>query len=158
MIQLPDGKRRGRAVAGAVGLVTASGYVFISAGLPFGTRVSPGSAIFPISIGIVFAVVSLLTVAEAFVSEAIRGDVEWPTGASAVKSAATVITLAIYVGLIPYLGLLIASAIFIVAVIKILKPIPLIRALMLSGLITAGIYGLFYRVFALPLPIGPWGF
>ena len=76
-----DGKRRGRIVAGGLGLLLGLWFSWYTwSNVPFGTQDRPGAGVFPLVVGIGMVVVSVMTVVEALRTDQVSGEIRFPTG------------------------------------------------------------------------------
>jgi putative tricarboxylic transport membrane protein len=144
--------RRGRAILGTIGFVLAVGYTWTAFQLPFGTEQQPGAAIFPVVVGIAFALVSVGTVIEAFVLKSEVKTLVLPTGADARRLIVVMGAFVGYVVLLPFLGHLIASMVFGVVSVRMLSTRSWLYSAIAGCLIGAAIYFVFVVLLGVRMP------
>jgi putative tricarboxylic transport membrane protein len=111
---------KGRLVAACVGLLLSLGYLWQALQLPFGTESRPGAAPFPVAVGTAFALISVLTAAEALRMRHEEVTFELPRGPVLRKLLLVVAALVGLLVLLPVLGLLPSGAAFAVVALRIL--------------------------------------
>jgi len=127
-------------------------YSYVS--LPLGTHSNPGPGYFPMLLGIVVAVLALVVLAQGRRSPAFR-DLRWPGFTHSAGIAACCIFA---IPAIEYLGYRITMMLILLFLFGALERLKLWLALVLSGSLTLGSYGLFHILLNVPLPIGVLGF
>lgn len=152
-----DGKRKGRLVVGVSGFLLSVGYLVEVQKLSWGTMAQPGSAVFPLLLGVALAAVSLLIIGESARAGSVTGSVDLPRGADRKRILGLVAALAGYVVLLPVLGFILASAGFAVAVLRLLSGLSWLRTAVLAIVVTAATYLLFALVLGVLLPKGVLG-
>lgn len=75
-----DQRRRGRVVLGAMSLAGAIGYLAAAQNMPRGDLATPGPGMFPIGVGALWIIASLVVVVEAIFSEQDAGSLDIPQG------------------------------------------------------------------------------
>src|SRR5687768_14652567 len=98
-------------IVGGTGLLVSVGYLIMAAKLPFGRLDQPGAGVFPVFVGIVLTIASLVTLREGWLSSE-RGTIEFPAGADRVRVICLVALLVGFFFALPWLGQLISSALF----------------------------------------------
>lgn len=99
-----DSKRRGRIVAGLFGLMLGICFSWYTwSNVPFGTQDRPGAGAFPLVVGIGMVVVSVLTIAEALLTDQVSGDIRFPTGEMRRTVLLMAVTLVAFVALYEFL-------------------------------------------------------
>ena len=134
---------KGRLVAACVGLLLSLGYLWQALQLPFGTESRPGAALFPVTVGIAFAVVSVLTAAEALRMRPEQVTLDLPRGPVLRKMLLVVAALVGLLVLLPVLGLLPSGAAFSVVVLRIMGARSWHRAALYGCVLGAAVYLVF---------------
>ncbi len=153
-----DQKRKGRVVAGAVGILLSIGYTVQATQLPLGTRSEPGAAVFPLIVGVSFAIVSLLTILEAWRTEAVTGSIELPSGKDRRRPVLLLALFFSYAVALPFLGQLLASTLFVATLLRLLSDLSWPRIVLYTVAISSLTYWLFVMLLRVPMPGGFLGF
>lgn len=152
-----DGKRKGRIVAGAVGFLFSVGYTLQATQLPFGELSSPGAAVFPMIVGVSLIVISLLTILEAWRTEAVTGSIEFPTGKDLLRLLLAALSVISYIVILPFLGQLLTSFLFVAALLRLLSELSWVRIILYTAAISLLSFWFFVELLGVPLPSGILG-
>lgn len=150
-----DGKRKGRIVAGVLGLlfgVLFTWYTWID--LPMGTQDRPGAGVYPLVVGIALVVVSLLTIVEAWSTDQITGELRLPQGDKARRALLMAAALIAFIALYQFLGQYIASSLFMIAALFVLGTRSWVRNVCYGTAIGVGISAFFVELLGVRLPEG----
>jgi putative tricarboxylic transport membrane protein len=153
-----DGKRKGRIVTGVLGLLLGawfSWYTWVD--LAMGTQDRPGPGVFPLVVGVALAVVSLFTIAEAWVTDQITGEIRLPRGEKRRKALLMAAALIVFVACYQFLGQYIASSLFMIAALFILGTRSWVRNVLYGTAIGVGISAFFMELLGVRLPEGVLG-
>ena len=148
--------RRGRLIAGLVGLLVSLGYGHQAwTTLPMGKMRQPGAAVFPLIVAALMAVSSLMILLEEMRSlRSEEGPLGLPRGAGLHRLLGVVATLVGY-GVMAYLvGHLIASVILCLALVHLINPGSWLRTVVIGLAISLSTYGMFVWMLGVPLPRG----
>jgi putative tricarboxylic transport membrane protein len=104
--------RNGRAAAGALGLLVAGAYLVEGWGLRSGSMDAPGPGIFPLVVGLLFALVSLGVIVDALLAKE-PGAATFPTGPDLRRLLIISAAFVTYVVLLNVLGFALATAFFV---------------------------------------------
>ena len=139
-------------IFGGVGLMLAAFFIWGATEIELSFISDPfGPRAFPIMIGIVLAVSSLVVIVRPGVSP------EWPALPKLAEIALAIVVMAAYAILLPELGFVIATALASAFLTWRLGTRPVWSAV--SGiLISGGIYTVFHLILGLSLARGPLGF
>ena len=148
--------RRGRLIAGLVGLLLSLAYGQQAwSTLPMGKIRQPGAAVFPLIVAALMAVSSLMILFEemrALDSE--EAPLVLPSGAGLHRLLGVGATLVGY-GVMAYLvGHLIASVILCLALVHLINPGSWVRTVVIGLAISLSTYGMFVSMLGVPLPRG----
>jgi putative tricarboxylic transport membrane protein len=127
-------------------------YSYVS--LPLGTHSNPGPGYLPMLLGIVIAILALIILAQGRRAPAFR-DLNWPGFSHSVGIVACCIFAILAMESLGYRITMLLILLFLFGVLERLK---IWLALILSGVLTLGTYGLFHNLLNVPLPIGVLGF
>lgn len=144
--------RRGRALVGTIGFAVSIGYLLQAFALPFGTQAQPGAAVFPVLVGFAFALVSLMTIAEAFMLRTEVKTLELPKGKDARRLLLIALTFVGYIVLLPILGHLVASILFGLLSVRILGDKSWRFSLITGAAIGVVVYAAFVLLLSVPMP------
>lgn len=122
--------------------------------LPLGSHSNPGPGYFPMLLGIVVAILALVILVQGRRSLAFR-DLRWPGFTHGAGIAACCIFAILAMESLGYRITMLLILLFLFGVLERLK---IWLALVLSGGLTLGTYGLFHILLNVPLPIGVLGF
>ncbi len=153
-----DSKRKGRLVAGVLGLALGAWFSWYTwSAVPMGTQDRPGAGVFPLVVGIGMVVVSVLTIVEAWLTDAVSGEIRLPTG----EKRRTVLLLAAavvaFVALYPFLGQYLASSLFMIVALSVLGTRSWARNVVYGTAIGVAISTFFIEVLEVRLPLGLLG-
>lgn len=149
-----DQKRAGRMLVGLIALIVAIGYLVQSLGMPQGTLESPGPGMFPVGVGAVAVLISLLVIAEGALGIGTKGSVNLPTGFERRQVLIFMGTLVGFILLLPLAGQYLAASIYVIVTLKFLGKLSWIRSILVGVLLGAGVSYLFAEVLDIPLPAG----
>ncbi|WNV74171.1 tripartite tricarboxylate transporter TctB family protein [Geodermatophilus sp. DSM 44513] len=156
-----DSKRRGRVIAGVLGLLLGAGFSWYTwSTLSFGTQDRPGAGVFPLVVGIGMVVVSVLTIAEALLTDQVSGDVRFPAGRQRRSVVLVSAALVAFVALYQFLGQYIASSLFVIAALAVLGTRSWPRNVLYGTAIGVAISAFFVELLGVRLPeglLGPTG-
>lgn len=111
-----------KAIAG-VTLLLSAGYLWLAVLLPFGSAARPGPGIFPVGVGVVLVVASIVVLLERRDPE--QGEqearVELPGGRNLYRLIGLFVMFTVYAILAPILGFAIATFIVVSAMVRILS-------------------------------------
>jgi len=148
--------RRGRLIAGLVGLLLSLGYGQQAwTTLPMGKIREPGAAVFPLIVAAFMAVSSLMILFEEMRSlDSEEGPLGLPSGAGLHRLLGVVASLVGY-GVMAYLvGHLIASVLLSLALVHLINPGSWVRTVVIGLAISLSTYGMFVSMLGVPLPRG----
>jgi len=148
--------RRGRLIAGLVGLLLSLGYGQQAwTTLPMGKIREPGAAVFPLIVAAFMAVSSLMILFEEMRSlDSEEGPLGLPSGADLHRLLGIVASLVGY-GVMAYLvGHLIASVLLSLALVHLINPGSWVRTVVIGLAISLSTYGMFVSMLGVPLPRG----
>lgn len=153
-----DGKRKGRMIAGGIGLLFGLWFSWYTwANVPMGTQERPGAGVFPLVVGIGLVVVSVMTIVEAWRTAVVAGELNFPTG----EKRRTLLLLAgsfiAFVALYRFLGQYLASSLFMIAALAILGTRSWVRNVLYGAAIGIGISAFFMELLGVRLPMGVFG-
>lgn len=147
-----DGRRLGRLALGLVSAAVAIGYLVSAYNMPQGDLASPGPGMFPMGVGYLWALASVVVVLEAILSKQDAGGLDLPRGFELRQALVFMGTLVGFIAILPLLGFVISASLYATACLKLLGPYSWIRAVaygVAMGIATAFLFG---DVLALPLP------
>ena len=147
--------RRGRLIAGLVGLLLSLGYCQQAwTTLPMG-KISQRGGGFPIVAKALMAVSSLMVLFEEMRSlDSEEGPLGLPSGAGLHRLLSVVASLVGYVVMASLVGHLIASVLLSLALVHLIKPGSWVRTVVVGLAISLSAYGLFVSMLGVPLPGG----
>lgn len=148
--------RRGRLIAGLVGLLLSLGYGQQAwTTLPMGKISQPGAAVFPLIVAALMGVSSLVILFEEMWSlDSEEGPLGLPSGAGLHRLLSVVASLVGYVVMAYLVGHLIASVLLSLALVHLIKPGSWVRTVVVGLAISLSAYGLFVLMLGVPLPGG----
>lgn len=147
-----DGRRLGRLVLGLASTAVAIGYLASAYNMPQGDLASPGPGMFPVGVGFLWALASVVVVLEAVLSKRDAGGLDLPRGFELRQAVIFMGTLVGFIVVLPLLGFVIAASLYATVCLKFLGSYSWIRAGaygVAMGICTALLFG---DVLALPLP------
>lgn len=146
-------KRRAYLATGGIGVLLSAGYLALSIDLPFGQLDRPGAAVFPVIVGVVLMLASLVTLREGLAMDA-GEKVELPAGVDRKRLLGLVGLLFGYMVLLPWLGQILASVPFCVLLMRLLSDLSWIRTTIYSLLVSGAVYTVFVVLLDVPMPRG----
>jgi putative tricarboxylic transport membrane protein len=148
--------RRGRLIAGLVGLLLSLGYglqAWIT--LPMGKMSQPGAAVFPLIVAVLMLVSSLVILFEDMRSlDSEEGPLGLPSGGGLYRLLGVVASLVGYVVVAYLVGHLIGSVLLSVALVHLIKPGSWVRTVVIGLAISLSAYAMFISILGVPLPKG----
>lgn len=147
-----DGRRLGRLALGLVSAAVAIGYLVSAYNMPQGDLASPGPGMFPVAVGCIWVLGSVVVVLEAILSKQDAGGLDLPRGFELRQAVVFMATLVGFVAVLPFLGFVISASLYAAVCLKLLGPYSWIRSGVygvVMGVVTAFLFG---DVLALPLP------
>lgn len=148
---------RAHPAAGEVGLAllfAVVGVVWVTGalGLPIWEGFAPQSGFLPFVYGAMLVVLSVAVLVGLFRTDNIASDAQ-PVGKPLILLAA--LTVAV-VG-VEAAGFGVAIFLLLAFLFAVVERLPVVRSLIVSGLTTAGLIGVFKVWLGVPLPVGPFG-
>lgn len=138
---------------GGLGLLLAVGYLGLSLKLPFGALDQPGAAVFPIVVGGVLILASLVTLWQGWhFDKSVL--VELPVGADRKRVLSLIGLLVGYFAALPWLGQIISSTLFLVLLIRVLSELSWPRIVLCSLAMSLVLYAVFVLLLKVPMPHG----
>jgi putative tricarboxylic transport membrane protein len=153
-----DGKRKGRMIAGGLGLLFGLWFTWYTwTNVPMGTQDRPGAGVFPLVVGIGLVLVSLMTIVEAWRTAAVAGEVGFPTGEKRRTLLLLAAAFVAFVALYQFLGQYVASSLFMIAALAILGTRSWVRNVLYGLAIGVTISFVFVELLGVNLPMGVLG-
>jgi len=156
-----DSKRKGRLVAGGIGLLLGLWYTWYTwSNVPMGTQDRPGAGVFPLAVGIALIAASLFVIGEALLTDKVTGDVAFPRGERLRTVLLMTGSLVLFVAFYQFLGQYIAASLFMVAALSLLGSRSFLRNVVYGIAIGVGISAFFMELLGVRLPeglLGPTG-
>jgi putative tricarboxylic transport membrane protein len=156
-----DSKRKGRLVVGGLGLVLGLWFTWYTwSHVPMGSQDRPGAGVFPMAVGVGLVAVSILTLVEAWFTDAVSGDVGFPRGEKRRTALLMAAALIAFAALYQFLGQYIASSLFMVVSLGLLGTRSMLRNIVYGTAIGVGISAFFVELLGVRLPqglLGPTG-
>lgn len=150
-------KRKGYIAIGGVCLLLGAAYLGLAVELPFGTLDQPGAAVFPVLVGTLMIVISLVTVWEGW--RMLSGDAaEFPLGEDLRRLVGLVAALLVYFIALPWVGQLIGSACFATALVRLLSGKGWLRCAAYGVIIAILLHVVFVVALKVTMPRGPFDF
>lgn len=153
MTGVPSQKRKGYVAIGGFGLLFATAYLGMSLQLPLGRMDQPGAGVFPIIVGTLMVLISLVTVWEGWQLEKAE-TIEWPAGADRKRLLCLVGLMVGYVVALPWLGQIISATLFCLLLMRVLSNLGWLRIGMYSLIMSAALYWVFVVLLNVPMPRG----
>jgi hypothetical protein len=147
-----DGRRLGRLVLGLASTAVAIGYLVSASDMPQGTLASPGPGMFPVGVGCVWGLASVVVVLEAVLSKQNAGGLDLPRGFELRQAVVFMGTLVGFIAVLPFLGFVISASLYATVSLRLLGSYSWIRAGVYGVAMGIGTALLFGDVLALPLP------
>lgn len=148
--------RIGRAVAGALGLAFALLYLSEGRELALGRMAAPGPGVFPLIVGIIFALVSISVIADALFSKD-AGSLSFPKGEDRRRLVIVFIAFAVYAALFNVVGFPIATVALVVLFTRLVGNISWLKAVACGVGVMLLVWGAFVLLLGVRLPTGMWG-
>ncbi|GAB3458197.1 tripartite tricarboxylate transporter TctB family protein [Actinophytocola sediminis] len=143
---------RGRLIAACVGLVLAVGYLWQALLLPLGTESRPGAGLFPVAVGVAFAVISVATGVEALRMRGADTTLSLPRGSELRQMLIVLAALVVLLALLPVLGLLLSGSAFAVVTLRTLGAGSWPRALLYGCGLGVAVYLVFVVLLEVSFP------
>jgi putative tricarboxylic transport membrane protein len=149
----PYQKRKACLALGGMGLLLATGYMWMSFQLPFGAREQPGAALFPVIIGVVLCFASLAAIWEGWKMDK-AGQINLPAGSDRKRLLSVVGLMLGYFLALDLLGQIITSTVFCILLVRLLSDINWPRVLAYSLAMSIALNVVFIFMFKIPMPRG----
>lgn len=146
-------KRAAYLAIGGVALFVAAGYLGLTMRLPFGRLDQPGAAMFPVGVGLLVALTSLMVIVEGWRMPR-EEQVDIPDRPGLARIAGLLGALLGYLLLLPWLGQFIAGALFCAALLRLLSNTAWPRVVAFSCLLSLSLYVVFVKLLQVPMPRG----
>lgn len=147
--------RIGRAAAGALGLIFAVVYLVEGRNLALGRMGAPGPGVFPLVVGILFALVSIAVIADALLTRR-AGRTAFPEGQNLRRIALVFGIFVAYVSLLTVLGFLIATAVLVTLYTRLASKVSWLWAAASGVGVTFAVWMVFAFFLGVRLPAGIW--
>ena len=147
--------RNGRAAAGALGLLLAGGYLIEGWSLKWGSLSAPGPGIFPLVVGVLFALVSLGVIVEALIAKE-PGAATFPTGPDLRRLLIISAAFVAYVLLLNVLGFPLATALFVAFYCRVVGLVSWLWSLVAGVGVAGGVWLVFGFLLEVNLPEAIW--
>src|SRR5690606_8687075 len=134
--------RIGRAAAGALGLVFSLLYLFEGRNLDVGRMAAPGPGIFPLVVGVIFALVSVGVILDALLSKS-AGSVTFPKGEDRKRLLIVFAAFVVYVALFTVLGFPVATVVLVTLFTRLVGNISWLKAAACGIGVTLLVWGSF---------------
>lgn len=144
----------GRAVVGGVGFAVAVLYVVAAALLPMGSASQPGPGVFPLVVGVAFALVCAGAVVEALARPAFRERLTLSAGVARRRLLVVTVTLLASIVATPYLGIFVAATALMLVSLRVLGNVGWVRSVVYGLVTSAVLYAVFVILLRVPLPNG----
>lgn len=148
--------RTGRVAAGICGLLFSAVYLVRRGELPLGSLDAPGPGLYPLVVGIAFALTSFAVVIEALQTRQ-AGTASFPRGADRSRLILVALTFVAYIALLPIFGFLATTAIFVAFFVHVTGKPAWLRTVLTAAAVTAAAYLIFEGVLDVSLPEPIWG-
>jgi len=145
--------RTGRAVTGALGLIFSILYLVEGRNLELGRLGAPGPGIFPLIVGVIFALVSAGVIADALLSKTPE-KVTFPKGDDRKRLVIVYVSFAIYAALFKVVGFLFATVALVTIFTRIVGNVSWPKALICGLGLTCLMWVLFVLLLGVRLPTG----
>jgi putative tricarboxylic transport membrane protein len=147
--------RNGRAVAGALGLLLGGGYLIEGWSLKWGSLSAPGPGIFPLVVGVLFALVSLGVMVEALFATT-PGAAAFPSGPDLRRLVIVSAAFVAYVFLLNVFGFLLATALFVAFYCRVVGSVSWVWSLVAAFGVAIVVWLVFGFLLEVPLPEAIW--
>jgi len=147
--------RIGRIAVGVAGLVFSVLYLVEGNSLSFGQMRAPGPGVFPMFVGVLFALVSLAAVVEAVFTRS-PGETRYPAGPDLRRLLLVSGCFVLYVSVLLILGFLISTILFVTCFSRLVGRVSWLRATIGGVGISLAVWSVFTLVLGVRLPAGIW--
>lgn len=147
--------RIGRIAVGVAGLVFSVLYLIEGNNLAFGELRAPGPGVFPMFLGVLFALVSLATIVEAVFTRS-PGETAYPVGPDLKRLLSVSGCFVLYVALLLTAGFLASTILFVACFARLVGSVSWVRALIGGAAVALAVWGVFTLVLGVRLPAGIW--
>lgn len=148
-------RRSGRIAVGILGLACSAIYLFEGRGLRLGTMAAPGPGVFPLVVGILFALVSLAVVIQAWRGRD-EGKASFPAGADLRRLLIMALAFLAYVGLLTFLGFTLSSALFVAFYCRVVGRVSWLLSLAAGVGVSITVWLIFGFLLEVRLPTAFW--
>ncbi len=138
-------------------MVCAACYLGLSLQLPQGRLDQPGPGVFPIVVGVLLTLASLVTIWEGWQLDR-REQIAMPVGSDLRRLLGLIALLFGFLIAMPIVGYIVSSALFCILLMRILSDLSWPRVLAYSLAMCAALYGAFVSFLKVPMPRGIWDF
>lgn len=141
-------------------LLVGIGYLSAGWEQPLGTLERPGDGFFPLIVGAVFSLLSLVALIQSLrpVEGPATVTVDFPRGADLRRVSWITTSLVLFAALFRILGFHLCTAALMVAVLRIISPWKWLKIVLVSLVLTLLSFLLFQKLLGVPLPRGSiWG-
>ena len=133
--------RIGRAMPGALGLLFSGIYLLEGRGLRMGTMDAPGPGIFPLVVGILFALVCLGVIADAMLTRE-PGTASFPKGQDLKRVVVVFGAFVVYVLLLEVLGFLVATTLFVALYTRVVGKVSWLKSVLSGACVAAAVWAI----------------
>jgi putative tricarboxylic transport membrane protein len=148
--------RVGRATAGALGLAFAVFYLLEGRDLPLGRMGAPGPGVFPLGVGVIFALVSVGVIADALLTRR-PGTASFPEGRDLTRLVLVAGGFVAYVLLLNVFGFVIATFVLVAAFTRLVGNVSVLTAGASGVGVTLAVWAVFTLFLGVRLPSPMWG-
>ena len=155
---LPEGTRTwrtGRTAAGALGLLFSGVYLLEGRDLTMGTMDAPGPGVFPLVVGVLFALVSLAVIADALLTTE-GGTAAFPKRQDLKRLLVIFGAFVAFVLLLEVLGFPIATTLFVTFYTRVVGKIPWLQSVVCGAGVAAAVWAVFDLLLEVRLPEAIW--
>ncbi|MDO9524838.1 MAG: tripartite tricarboxylate transporter TctB family protein [Gemmobacter sp.] len=147
--------RNGRIAAGALGLGFAVVYLVEGNNLTLGRMRSPGPGVFPLVVGVLFALVSIGVIFDALTTRE-PGVSSYPKGADLRRLLLVSGAFVVYVALLMVIGFPVATLAFVICFARLVGNVSWFRAVLGGVGLSATVWVIFTLILGVRLPAGIW--
>lgn len=147
--------RNGRIAVGALGLLCSIVYLFEGRNLRFGTMDEPGPGVFPLIVGLLFSLVSLAVVVQAWRMDDDEGT-NFPKGAERRRLIVVFLAFLAYVGLLTVLGFILSTALFVAFYCRTVGRVSWVASIGAGVGVSVSVWLVFGFLLEVRLPMGMW--